>query len=208
MKSSGGIVFLILLVGAVLAGAVVIHNGVVHVPALASIRASVAAAGSGGELGEGEYTIYYAPSHNLEREDAKVIRSARASIDAALYSATDWELCGALANAASRGVKVRVYRDREQFDEETNRARGRQTCSAQLVAAGAEVRVKSSSVLMHLKSYEVDGRLLRTGSANASPSGEKQQDNDAVFVNSKSAAKGFEADFENIWSRRDNEVVK
>jgi len=60
-------------------------------------------------IADGQYSIYYSPSHNLEREDAKVIRSAKRSIDAALYSTTDWELCGALAEAANRGVHVRIH---------------------------------------------------------------------------------------------------
>lgn len=207
--NSGGIITAILVAGALSAFGVLVVNGVVKVPALASIRSIVTTGGGAGAgpLEDGQYSIYYSPSHNLEREDAKVIRSAKHSIDAALYSATDWELCGALADAASRGVRVRVYRDREQFTEEDKRARGRETCSAQLVAAGAQVRVKSSTVLMHLKSYEVDGRLLRTGSANVSPSGEKQQDNDVVFVGSSAAAKGFESQFAMMWARSDNETV-
>jgi phosphatidylserine/phosphatidylglycerophosphate/cardiolipin synthase-like enzyme len=204
---TGAIVLTILGVGGLMAFGVLVVNGVVKVPAIASIRSAVTTGGDAGAIADGQYSIYYSPSHNLEREDARVIRSAKRSIDAALYSATDWELCGALADAASRGVRVRVYRDREQFAEEDKRARGRETCSAQLVAAGAQVRVKSSSVLMHLKSYEVDGRLLRTGSANASPSGEKQQDNDVVFVGSAAAAKGFESQFAMMWARSDNETV-
>jgi phosphatidylserine/phosphatidylglycerophosphate/cardiolipin synthase-like enzyme len=206
MKSSA-IVLLILGLGALGAWGVLVHNGVIHGSSVASLRAAVTPDATA-EPGEGQYVVFYSPSHNLEREDAKVIRSARHSIDAALYSATDWELCGALADAARRGVKVRVYRDRDQFTEEAGRAHGRQTCVERLVGGGVEVKVKADRVLMHLKSYAVDGKLLRTGSANVSPSGEKQQDNDVVFLTSTAAARGFEAEFTTLWGRSDNEVVK
>jgi phosphatidylserine/phosphatidylglycerophosphate/cardiolipin synthase-like enzyme len=50
----------------------------------------------------------------------------------------------------------------------------------------------------------VDGRWLRTGSANFSWSGERRQDNDIVVIDSPQAALEFSRHFEQIWSRRDN----
>jgi phosphatidylserine/phosphatidylglycerophosphate/cardiolipin synthase-like enzyme len=171
------------------------------------VGAGTSLGGTSEVLSEGQYRIFYAPDENLEREDVQVLDSARSAIDAALYSATDVELCSAIAQAARRGVKVRVYRDREQYTDEETRAHGRATCSAELVASGAEVKVKASQDLMHMKSYAVDGRLLRTGSANLSASGEKHQDNDAVFLASAVAVRGFESQFERIWARDSNERV-
>lgn len=40
------------------------------------------------------------------------------------------------------------------------------TTTSILLAAGVQVRVRGSRDLMHFTSYAVDGRLLRTGSAN------------------------------------------
>jgi len=45
---------------------------------------------------------------------------------------------------------------------------------------------------MHLKSYQIDGRLLRTGAANFSASGLKRQDNDfptAALIPASQAAR-------------------
>lgn len=161
----------------------------------------------GGPLAQGRYAIFYSPGVDLEKKDVAMIGSARVSIDAALYSATDYAVCDALAAAATRGVKVRVYRDREQYEQEMSLARGRETCSTELSEAGALVKVKGSRELMHLKAYVVDGSLLRTGSANLSLSGEKRQDNDAVFISVGAAVKHFESNFEDLWNRDDNEVV-
>ena len=52
---------------------------------------------------------------------------------------------------------------------------------------------------MHLKAYAIDGVLLRTGSANLSPSGLKQQDNDLIILRDPEAAAKFEARFDKIY---------
>jgi phosphatidylserine/phosphatidylglycerophosphate/cardiolipin synthase-like enzyme len=44
---------------------------------------------------------------------------------------------------------------------------------------------------MHLKSYQVDGQVLRTGAANFSASGLKRQDNDLIVIESAEAAASF-----------------
>jgi phosphatidylserine/phosphatidylglycerophosphate/cardiolipin synthase-like enzyme len=49
---------------------------------------------------------------------------------------------------------------------------------------------------MHLKSYQVDGRVLRTGAANFSASGLKRQDNDLIVIESAEAAAAFRRNFD------------
>ena len=62
---------------------------------------------------------------------------------------------------------------------------------------GVEITIKrKSSDLMHLKSYQIDGRLLRTGAANFSASGLKRQDNDLIVIESPGAAASFKRNFE------------
>jgi len=62
-----------------------------------------------------------------------------------------------------------------------------------------EIRFKrSGSPLMHLKSYQIDGRWLRTGAANFSASGLKRQDNDLLVIDSQAAAELFKRRFEAI----------
>jgi phosphatidylserine/phosphatidylglycerophosphate/cardiolipin synthase-like enzyme len=49
---------------------------------------------------------------------------------------------------------------------------------------------------MRLKSYQSDGRLLRTGAANFSASGLKRQDNDLIVIKDAQAAAKFQHTFE------------
>jgi len=139
----------------------------------------------------------YSPGTNLERSELTQLETATRSVDVAMYSFTDRALADELAALAHKGVRVRVYRDHEQFEQETQW--GGLTTTDILLASGVEVRVKGQRDLMHLKSYAIDGRLLRTGSANWSPTGLKRQDNDVRYESSAEAVERFERKFEDMW---------
>ena len=62
------------------------------------------------------------------------------------------------------------------------------------------VRIKRGGPFMHLKAYEIDGTLLRTGSANFSTSGENAQDNDLIVIRDPAVAAKFEAHFGRMWT--------
>ena len=141
----------------------------------------------------------YSPESNLEQSELAQLESTTRSVDVAMYSFTDRELAKKLAALSRKGVRVRVYRDREQFAQEMQW--GGVTTTSILLAAGVEVRVKGARDLMHLKSYAIDGRLPRTGSANWSPTGLKRQDNDVCYEASPEAVEHFERNFEEMWSR-------
>ena len=142
----------------------------------------------------------YSPGTNLERSELTQLETATRTLDVAMYSFTDQELAEELATLARRGVRVRVYRDREQFSPEMRW--GGITTTGILLAAGVEVRVKGAKDLMHLKSYAIDGHLLRSGSANWSPTALKRQDNDVLSESSPEAVGRFEAKFEEMWANQ------
>jgi phosphatidylserine/phosphatidylglycerophosphate/cardiolipin synthase-like enzyme len=121
-----------------------------------------------------------------------------------MYSFTDHELAKELIQLAKSGVRVRVYRDWREYEQE--KERGSSTAEL-LVAGGVQVRVKSSQDLMHFKSYVIDGTLLRTGSANWSLTGLKRQDNDVYYERDSETAKLFEARFSQMWERPSNFVL-
>ncbi len=141
----------------------------------------------------------YSPGTNLERSEIATLETATRSVDVAMYSFTDREIAEELANLARKGVRVRVYRDRTQFQEE-GRSDG-VTATSILLAAGVEVRVKGA------RDLTIDGRLLRTGSANWSPTGLKRQDNDVRYESSPEAAEQFEEKFTEMWSRAGNSTA-
>jgi phosphatidylserine/phosphatidylglycerophosphate/cardiolipin synthase-like enzyme len=61
---------------------------------------------------------------------------------------------------------------------------------------------------MHLKSYEINGRLLRTGAANFSASGLKRQDKDVIVIESVvTAAAAFKRALEARFATGENRLL-
>jgi len=143
--------------------------------------------------------IHYSPDEDLERIDVSLIDRAGATLDMAAYVLTDVPVIGALRRAAGRGVRVRVWREADEFTPAPPLA-GALTALAD--KSGALVRFKPPGELMHLKGYCVDGGALRTGSANFSRSGETRQDNDLVILRGPGICAGFEAKFDQSWEQK------
>ncbi len=146
--------------------------------------------------------VAYGPAPGFDDIDPELIGRAKKSIDMAAYVLSDQRVIEALSAAASRGVKVRIYFDPEQF-----RRIGGANDNIQALADQPNVRARIKAErndLMHIKAYAVDARWLRTGSANFSWSGETRQDNDIIVIDSPQAAADFTRHFEKLWARRDN----
>lgn len=153
-----------------------------------------------------ETAIHFSPTENLETVDIPLIDQAQKSIDIAMYTFTDTRIADALVDAAKRGVSVRVYRDREQFEAEQRR--GGRVMAVLSTTPGIHVRVKGSDELMHDKAFVVDRRMLRSGSGNWSLSAAKYQDNEITFTTEPSECADFESAFDAMWNRSDNEAVQ
>lgn len=103
----------------------------------------------------------------------------------------------ALTRAADRGVKVRIYLDGAQLAEREPT----KVFNDLAETPGVEIRIKhKSSAPMHLKSYQIDGRLLRTGAANFSASGLKREDNDLIVIESAGAVASFKRNFDALFA--------
>lgn len=156
---------------------------------------------------------HYSPAENLERLDAEQLERAQRSVDVAMYAFTDKFLADELLRLARRGVVVRIYRDREQYEEEQRRAREHGDQSTTDLFRGepnihARIKASGRRDLMHLKAYLIDDALLRDGSANWSASGLKAQDNNAHFTNDPTQVRPFKNHFEEMWARPDNTEIQ
>jgi phosphatidylserine/phosphatidylglycerophosphate/cardiolipin synthase-like enzyme len=109
------------------------------------------------------------------------------------YVLTDWTVMRTLTRAADRGVKVRIYLDGAQLAEREPAKVFQDLAETPSV----EIRIKRGhEIPMHLKSYQIDGRVLRTGAANFSASGLKRQDNDLVVIENGQAGAAFKRNFD------------
>ena len=156
------------------------------------------------------YTTHYSNPSSLIPVDTATISSARKTLDIAAYNLVDVDICAAILVAANSGASVRLYLDRSELEAE---ARGTGTLggkpvSSLLSSPNVEIKVKESSVLMHLKSYCVDSIMLRDGSANFSPLGECEQDNSVTLITDATAITNFETKFARMWERADNLTIE
>ncbi len=144
-------------------------------------------------------SIHYSPAENLEHIDLGLIGGATQSIDFAAYVMTDVPVIEALIAAGQRGVTVRIYRDGGSGS--SPKGRPGEALLRLLTTPNVTMIFKAPGPLMHLKGYAVDGRILRTGSANFSPSGLKRQDNDLIVIADPDEIRAFESAFEAMWRR-------
>jgi phosphatidylserine/phosphatidylglycerophosphate/cardiolipin synthase-like enzyme len=156
---------------------------------------------------------YFSPDENLEQLDRDHLRRAEHSVDAAMYAFTDLSLAAVLRELSDRGVTVRLYRDRSQYEAEELKSWGFGRPSSSRLLLGARnvhIRVKQGSErdLMHLKAVCIDGKMLRDGSANWSASGEKSHDNNARFTSNPREIQRFQQVFEDMWRRSGNLIVQ
>lgn len=159
---------------------------VARVVPTAAIALALIAAFGGAPRAQPEtvFEQHFAPRENLEAIDVALISSATRTLDVAAYVLTDVAVIDALAEAARRGVKVRVYRDGAL------REAGPTVDAAieRLLKTSAEIRYKASAEPpMHLKAFCADG--------------EKLQDNDATILRGAGVCAAFTAHFETMWRR-------
>lgn len=152
----------------------------------------------------GGLRIYYAPRTNLADIDRALLASAKSRVDFAAYVLTDSTVINALAEAARRGVRLRIYLDPDQpAAKNSDPSSPFWTLFRQ---PNVEARMKMGGTdFMHLKAYQVDGRVLRTGSSNFSFSGARRQDNDLILIESADSVAQFIEQFEYMWTRRGSE---
>jgi len=146
--------------------------------------------------------LHYAPRENLALIDAGLIDDSVDSVDMAAYVLSDQSVIAALIAAADRGVVIRLYLDKGQYAQHDPMRGG--LIEKLLGYPNVFARVKGKGVLMHLKAYVVDRRVLRTGSGNFSRPGLAEQDNDLVIVDDAKAIAEFEANFDAIFGRGTN----
>jgi phosphatidylserine/phosphatidylglycerophosphate/cardiolipin synthase-like enzyme len=152
------------------------------------------------------FTQHYTNPWTMIPTDVATIAAAKKTLDIAAYTLTEPTIIAAIVARAAAGVTVRVYLDRSELESEARGNPALPNCPLRdlMNVPNITVKVKASTILMHLKSYLVDGAMLRDGSTNFSPIGETEQDNSLTLTDDATAVGLFAAKYVAMWSRADN----
>jgi len=144
--------------------------------------------------------VYFSLSDNPQKEIIKNINQAEAFINIAMYIFTDREMyiftdreiALPLAKAQERGVKVRLYLDKEQVDYQYSQSRF-------LVQKRIKTRISSNNYIMHHKFAIIDNRILLTGSYNWTFSANNRNDENLMVIDDPEFIARYQNQFEKLW---------
>lgn len=149
----------------------------------------------------GTWEVYFSDVYNGELEpdtpntlDKRLIEklaAAKTQIDGAIYHLKSTPVATALINAHNRGVKVRIYTEYDNVDEEEIK---------RLYSAGIDVRNDGDNDgYMHHKFFVIDERYVWTGSYNTTYNGAYKNNNNVLWFDSDRLASNFSKEFHNIY---------
>ncbi len=157
-------------------------------------------------------SVIFSPQSAEATHNAKIalmIRAAQKTVDISIYSYSDAGISAALADAVTRGVKVRFLFDTASEDRKLVDAAARAASkSGKLEAQGVDVRWVNK--ILHHKFLIVDGprddkaraatAKIAMGSANWSSTGGTVYDENTMFIeNSAEIAAAFQHEFDQLW---------
>ena len=139
--------------------------------------------------------VYFSLSDNPQKEIIKNINQAEAFINIAMYIFTDKDIALPLIKAQERGVKVRVYLDKDQVDYKYSQSR-------LLVQKGMKARISSNKYIMHNKFAIINNRILLTGSYNWTFSANNRNDENLMVIDDPEIIEIFQNQFVNLWTNK------
>ncbi len=139
--------------------------------------------------------VYFSLYDNPQKEIIKNINQAQAFINIAMYIFTDREIALPLVKARERGVKVRLYLDKDQVDYQYSQSRF-------LVQKGIKTGISSNNYIMHHKFAVIDNRILLTGSYNWTFSANNRNDENLMVIDDPEIIEIFQNQFINLWTNK------
>jgi len=144
------------------------------------------------------------PTELFEDSIAAAIDASKVSVDAAAFVMESRKIADALERALKRGVKVRVIGDKSQTEHANV-----QLFLGWLQRRGAQVRVLSGpngedsdyplAEKMHNKYFIFDGKLVETGSGNATKNAGVNNFENANFIDDKTDVAAFRQTYEHMF---------
>lgn len=140
--------------------------------------------------------VYFSLVDDPEEAIIEELDKAEESIDVAMYYFTDRDLANALIDAHNRGVKIRVYLDKDQLEEKYSKSR-------YLAKQGISIRYSDNPyiMIMHHKFCVIDNEVVITGSYNWTASAGERNNENLLVIRDPPLANRFEEEFNGLWNK-------
>ncbi len=148
-----------------------------------------------------EIEVLFTRTDSVAARIEELIRQGRTGIDAALYRLDLPRLAQALAEAARRGLRVRLVLDSLKYSEN-------QATRELLAKSGVRFRLahgrRGPQTKMHHKFAVLDHETVLTGSYNWTLESEQQNYENLVILRSAEHAAAYSREFEALWAAAPN----
>ncbi len=135
--------------------------------------------------------ICFSPAGPCEVKLVKFLRSARKSVDVAVFDINLSSVVDALVETSSR-IPVRVLVERRN-------SKNSHSGVSKLVRAGVKVRFGRQKGIMHHKFVLIDGSRLETGSFNFTNGAAKKNQENQIYLDEMAIVSPFVKQFEKMW---------
>lgn len=174
------------------------------------------ALGSGGKYKSDWYELYFtAPiypdnpdnhKNSLDLYLTNFINSAERSVDVADYDFDLDNVATAMANAAKRGVKVRMVIDSDTVNNTKNEPV--QKALDKLRKANIPIVEDNRGPIMHNKFTVVDNKAVSTGSWNYTDGDTYHLNNNVIFIKNPQIAQNYTTEFEKMFTKKQFGISK
>lgn len=137
--------------------------------------------------------VYFSLVDDPERAIIEELNKAKKSIDIAMYYFTDRDLANAVIDVHNRGVRVRVYLDKDQKGAEYSKSR-------YLAKHGVTIRYNSNPY-MHHKFAVIDNEVVITGSYNWTAFAGERNNENLLVIRDPPLASRYKQEFYRLWSQ-------
>lgn len=136
--------------------------------------------------------VCFSPEGQCDAKLARLIESAKSSIEVAVYDINLDHLVHLLLVQAKK-IRVRILADRRQ-------SKGPKSLVPLLIKAGAEVRYGKQRGIMHHKFAIIDRTMLATGSFNFTNGGANLNQENQLYLSNPKIVSRYRERFERSWS--------
>jgi phosphatidylserine/phosphatidylglycerophosphate/cardiolipin synthase-like enzyme len=136
----------------------------------------------------------FSPGQECVNRIVGLFRTARASVDACVFTITDDRISDAIIAAHKRGVRIRIVTDNDKVTDAGSDV-------LRLSHAGVGVRIDVSPFHMHHKFAIFDGARLLTGSYNWTRGAANDNEENFVVLADRGAVAAFQQVFDALWTK-------